>query len=234
MEHMDLFDIRSCWGNLTFDFVVGPSVGNLGAILCVWDINMFHKENSTVSDYFIAIMGKWLPNDKNLLIISVYAPQELSEKRMLWQYLVHVIEGGLVEVKDKKDKAQLLKNSLKKLAAIDSSLDKGDATSDALEDRLNTMNNLTNLERMKSLELAQKAKIKWSIKGDENSNFFHGIINKQCNNLAIRGIIIDGEWIEDPMTVKNEFLAHFRDRFGTPCKYCLTLDMNFPNKLSID
>nr|GFA28700.1 RNA-directed DNA polymerase, eukaryota [Tanacetum cinerariifolium] len=53
---------------------------------------MFHKENSTVSDYFIAIMGKWLPNDKNLLIISVYTPQELAEKKMLWQYLNHVID----------------------------------------------------------------------------------------------------------------------------------------------
>ncbi|GKB49447.1 RNA-directed DNA polymerase, eukaryota [Tanacetum coccineum] len=137
-------------------------------------------------------------------------------------------------VKDKKDKPQLLKNSLKKkLVVIDSSLYKGDATSDALEDRLNTMNNLTNLERMESLELAQKAKIKLSIEGDENSKKNHGIINKQCNNLAIRGIIVDGEWIEDPVTVKNEFLAHFRYRFGTPCKYRLTLDMNFPNKLSI-
>nr|GEX22109.1 hypothetical protein [Tanacetum cinerariifolium] len=52
-------------------------------ILCVWDTNMFQKENVTVSDYFIAIMGKWLPSDMNLLIISVYAPQELSEKWML-------------------------------------------------------------------------------------------------------------------------------------------------------
>nr|GFB87569.1 RNA-directed DNA polymerase, eukaryota [Tanacetum cinerariifolium] len=70
-----------------------PSVGNSRGILCVWDTNMFQKENVTVSDYFIAIMGKWLPSDRNLLIISVYAPQELSEKRMLWQYLNHIING---------------------------------------------------------------------------------------------------------------------------------------------
>ncbi|GJW34120.1 RNA-directed DNA polymerase, eukaryota, reverse transcriptase zinc-binding domain protein [Tanacetum coccineum] len=44
------------------------------------------------SDYFIAIMGKWLPNNKKLLIISVYAPQELAEKKMLWQYLNLVID----------------------------------------------------------------------------------------------------------------------------------------------
>nr|GFB76929.1 RNA-directed DNA polymerase, eukaryota [Tanacetum cinerariifolium] len=174
-------------------------------------------------------MGKWLPNDINYLIISVYAPQELSEKKMLWQYLVHVICGwngdviimsdfnevcieaerfgstfnargaaafnsfistcGLVElakklknlkekirswVKDKKEKAHVLKNSLKKkLADIDSVLDKGEATSDMLEDRLDAMNSLTKLEKMESIELAQKAKIKWSIEGDENSKYLH-------------------------------------------------------------
>ncbi|GJX93111.1 RNA-directed DNA polymerase, eukaryota, reverse transcriptase zinc-binding domain protein [Tanacetum coccineum] len=81
MEQVNLFHIKSCWGNLAFDFVVSPSVGNSGGILCVWDPKMFHKENSTVSDYFIAITGKWVPNDRNLLIISVYAPQELSGKK---------------------------------------------------------------------------------------------------------------------------------------------------------
>ncbi|GKD53595.1 RNA-directed DNA polymerase, eukaryota, partial [Tanacetum coccineum] len=93
MKHVNLLDIRSYWGNFTFNFVVDPSVGNYGGILCVWDPNMFHKENSTVSDYFIDTWGKWLPNDKNFIIISVYASQELSEKKMIWQYLVHVIGG---------------------------------------------------------------------------------------------------------------------------------------------
>ncbi|GJW43640.1 RNA-directed DNA polymerase, eukaryota [Tanacetum coccineum] len=92
MELVDLFSIRACWGNLTFDYVFSPSVGNSGGILCVWDSNMFHKENSSVSDYFVAIMGKWRPNNKNLLIISVYAPQDLAEKKMLWQYLNILID----------------------------------------------------------------------------------------------------------------------------------------------
>ncbi|GKC07018.1 RNA-directed DNA polymerase, eukaryota, partial [Tanacetum coccineum] len=69
------------------------SVGNSGGILCVWDTNMFHKENVTVSDYFIATIGKWLPSDRKLLVISVYAPQELSEKKLLWNYLNHLIDG---------------------------------------------------------------------------------------------------------------------------------------------
>ncbi|GJT68439.1 RNA-directed DNA polymerase, eukaryota [Tanacetum coccineum] len=64
-------------------------------------------------------------------------------------------------VKDKKDKALNHKKGLKNmLAEIDSSLDKGDATSDTLEELLNIMNKLTSLEKIESLELAQKAKIK--------------------------------------------------------------------------
>ncbi|GKD93758.1 RNA-directed DNA polymerase, eukaryota [Tanacetum coccineum] len=78
---VDLFNIKACWGNINFDYVVSPSMGNSGGILCVWDSNLFYKENSTVSDYFIAIMGNWLPDNKKLLVISVYAPQELAEKR---------------------------------------------------------------------------------------------------------------------------------------------------------
>ncbi|GJW71739.1 RNA-directed DNA polymerase, eukaryota [Tanacetum coccineum] len=348
MENVDLFDIRSCWGNLSFDYV-------------------------------------WT----ELLIISVYAPQELSEKKSLWQYLVHVIDGwngaviimgdfnevhtaderfgsifnnrgaaafnsfisagGLVEVslggysftwvhksatkmskldrflisedlmskcpnvssiildkflsdhrpillrelsldygplpfrffhhwfeidgfdsfvseawkginvddsndmlklakklkilkglirswvKDKKDKASILKNSLKKkIADIDALLDNEIVSPESMADRSNAMNDLINLEKIESIELAQKAKLKWSIEGDENSKIFHGCINKKRNNMAIRGVIVDGQWIEDPLQVKKEFLSHFKERFYLPSRNRLMLDMVFPNTLSSD
>ncbi|GJT00400.1 RNA-directed DNA polymerase, eukaryota, reverse transcriptase zinc-binding domain protein [Tanacetum coccineum] len=97
------------------------------------------------------------------------------------------------ELEGKKDKSIILKKELKnKLADIDSSLDKGNVTSETLDDRMTIMNNLNSLVKLESMELAQKAKVKWSIEGDENSNYYHGIINKQRNNLVIRGIIVDG------------------------------------------
>nr|GEX35624.1 peptidase C1A [Tanacetum cinerariifolium] len=64
-----------------------------GGILCVWDSRMFRKDNATISDYFVAIQGDWISNAKKLLIIFVYAPQEISEKRMLWSYLNHMIDS---------------------------------------------------------------------------------------------------------------------------------------------
>ncbi|GJZ45600.1 RNA-directed DNA polymerase, eukaryota, reverse transcriptase zinc-binding domain protein, partial [Tanacetum coccineum] len=44
------------------------------------------------------IEGEWVPNGKKLLIISVYAPQELTEKKMLWDYLTNVIDNWNGEV----------------------------------------------------------------------------------------------------------------------------------------
>nr|GEU49753.1 RNA-directed DNA polymerase, eukaryota [Tanacetum cinerariifolium] len=42
--------------------------------------------------------SKWIPNSKSLLIISVYAPQELSEKKVLWDYLHYKIKNWDSEV----------------------------------------------------------------------------------------------------------------------------------------
>nr|GEV09184.1 RNA-directed DNA polymerase, eukaryota [Tanacetum cinerariifolium] len=71
--------------------------------------------------------------------------------------------------------------------------------------------------------------------GDENSKYFHGILNKKQNQLAIRGILVDGDWIDDSVKVKKEFLTHFSDRFGSPCSSRLLLDdLNFSNQLTLE
>nr|GEZ60876.1 RNA-directed DNA polymerase, eukaryota [Tanacetum cinerariifolium] len=46
----------------------------------------------------------------------------------------------------------------------------------------------------------------WAIEGDENSKFFHGIINRKRANLSIKGFMVDGEWVDDLSRVKEEFL----------------------------
>ncbi|GKE04578.1 RNA-directed DNA polymerase, eukaryota, partial [Tanacetum coccineum] len=49
------------------------------------------------------------------------------------------------------------------------------------------------------LELSQKAKVRWAIEGNKNSKYFHGILNNKRSQLAICGILIDGDWIVDPI-----------------------------------
>ncbi|GJV04311.1 RNA-directed DNA polymerase, eukaryota, reverse transcriptase zinc-binding domain protein [Tanacetum coccineum] len=150
-----------------------------------------------------------------------------------------------VWVKGKQFSALNLKNDLKnKLSAIGSSIDKGKTSSVSLEERMAIMNNLISLEKIDSSELAQKANVKWSIEGDENSKFFHGIINKRQNNLAIRGIIatprkfhapfggvtiiVDGEWIDDTMSSKTNFFSLPSDLI-LPYADALFSSLDFPN-----
>lgn len=113
MESMDIFTVNKCWGNFGFDFVHSDSVGNSGGILCVWDINSFRKSGHPISDSFVLTRGVWMKNGKELLIVSVYAPHDLKEKLLLWEYLLHVthqwkgeviIMGDFNEVRFKYDR----------------------------------------------------------------------------------------------------------------------------------
>ncbi|GJW02192.1 RNA-directed DNA polymerase, eukaryota [Tanacetum coccineum] len=83
--------LRACWGNYTFDYAHSDSVGNSGGILCIWDPNSFQKDNVTVSDFFIIIRGTWLKSGVKILMVAVYAPHDLRDKKILWDYLEYII-----------------------------------------------------------------------------------------------------------------------------------------------
>nr|GEX29156.1 RNA-directed DNA polymerase, eukaryota [Tanacetum cinerariifolium] len=98
MEKIDIFSVRSCWGNSIFEHLHSNSMGNSRGILCVWDPNAFRKYNHTISDYFVIIRGVWLKNGIDLTIIAVYAPHDPRDKFMLWEYLGHVVNQWHGEV----------------------------------------------------------------------------------------------------------------------------------------
>ncbi|GJT33115.1 RNA-directed DNA polymerase, eukaryota [Tanacetum coccineum] len=61
-----------------------------------------------------------------------------------------------------------------------------------------------------------KSKSGWAVEGDENSKFFHGMLNKKRSLLNVRGVLVDGIWVDNPHEVKNEFFEHFSSRFQHP------------------
>ncbi|GKA99799.1 RNA-directed DNA polymerase, eukaryota, partial [Tanacetum coccineum] len=389
MESIDLLSVRSCWGNLTFDYVHSDSVGNSGGILCMWDPNSFCKSSFTRSDYFVIIRGLWLKSGIELMIVVVYAPQEASEKRMLWDYLTHVSDqwdgeivmmGDFNEVRYKSErfgsnfkahdadifnsfihnaglnevhlggsaftwchksatkmskldrflvsenllhscpninaisldryisdhrpillreaifdygpipfrfynywlevdgfdklvrdawndapgnKKNAIRNFMYKLKytkekirgwlstyrlnsrgalsklkedlrMFDEAIDKGNSPVEMVHKRLETLNKIQQVNNTHMSEAAQKAKIKWVVEGDENTKFFHGMLNKKRSQMSIRGIMVNGTWIDDPVKVKHEFLDHFRNRFDKPLENRARIDICFPNVLSND
>nr|GEV37523.1 hypothetical protein [Tanacetum cinerariifolium] len=255
-----------------------------------------------------SIIGTWVPSSTKLLIISIYAPQELSVKKMLWDYFHHLINSwdgecvilgdfnevrfeherhgivfnlnganvfnnfitmaGLVDLPlegysftwsrkfaskmskldrflitdgfDKlveitwKNAACMETNAIvklkKKLQALKTSI-KQWCNEEVISERSKLLKDLFDLNSSTTLDLAQKAKIYWAIEGDENSKYFHGIINKKRSLLAIRGVLIDGE-IDDPFCVKNEFLKHFSNLFAAPLTHKLFFQAQFLNRVT--
>nr|GEW15059.1 RNA-directed DNA polymerase, eukaryota [Tanacetum cinerariifolium] len=118
------------------------------------------------------------------------------------------------------------------LRVLDEDVDKGQGSDSIANKRVETLNNICRLEDLHSMDKAQKAKVKWAIEGDENSRFFHGMLNKKRNQTSIRGIMVDGVWIEQPRDVKREFFSHFRDRFAKSPDQRILINMEFPNSIS--
>ncbi|GJR01950.1 RNA-directed DNA polymerase, eukaryota [Tanacetum coccineum] len=123
-----------------------------------------------------------------------------------------------------------MKRTLKSdLADLDWIINKGCGDVEIVNKRVNIVRSLQELGNLQSLEAAQKSKIKWAIEGDENSKYYHGILNKKRSQLAIHGILVDGNWIDSPHLVKREIMSHFKNRFDHPQDSRIQLDLSFPN-----
>nr|GEV24117.1 RNA-directed DNA polymerase, eukaryota, reverse transcriptase zinc-binding domain protein [Tanacetum cinerariifolium] len=343
------YNMEGCKNN------IGEIISSQGSVRreLRWDsLRLGRKINSTISDYLIIIQGEWIPSGKKILIISIYAPRELREKKLLWEYLILAINnwkgevviigdfnevrspnerygyvfnlqgadafnrfissagskeipiGGYrflsdhkpilmresdhdydptlfrfyhfwfemdgfdnfveqswknaptcdpnamvkfskklrylkqrihIWIKENKLKSNCAKQRLKEdLAHVDVLIDNEEGNSDIFFKRKDLFKSLQDLEKLHSLELAQKTKIKWAIEGDENSKYYHEVLNKNRNQLNIRGVLIDEEWVESPPLIKSEFLSYFTNRFDRPPDYQLHVTTEFPRKLSPD
>nr|GEV51571.1 ribonuclease H-like domain-containing protein [Tanacetum cinerariifolium] len=256
MEYVDLLTLRSLWRNYAFEYAISPSLGNSSGILCVWESSMFVKENVSISDSFLAITGTWVSTATRLLIISMYVPQELVEKRLLWEYLCHIkgrwdgeciILGDFNEVRIEDERFAICldrhlsghrpillkkvhsdygaipfhmfnswfqmdgfdKMTRNKLIEINRVLDQGGTNTNILKQRMELVKSLNDLESLEAMDITQKANVRWSIEGDENTKFFH-------------------------MQVKHAFFSHFADQFNKSKLFQLHLEAQFPNVLFMD
>ncbi|GJV32584.1 RNA-directed DNA polymerase, eukaryota [Tanacetum coccineum] len=161
-------------------------------------------------------------SDSNAMVRFKKKLQDLKSIIRLW-------------VKDKKFHLHNAKNSLQNdLISIDKDLERGNVSDDILLNRMDLNRRLQDIKLLEVKDLVQKSKIKWAIEGDENSKFFHGIINKKRSQLSIRGVFVEGTWCTDPSIVKEAFKNHFEVRFQQPCHDRLKLNAPFHNRLSSD
>nr|GFB61633.1 RNA-directed DNA polymerase, eukaryota [Tanacetum cinerariifolium] len=121
-----------------------------------------------------------------------------------------------------------------KLSDIDKIIDQGGNNEVILNDRSILLKELHDIISLDLEEMAQKAKVCWAIEGDENSKYFYGILNNKRSHLAIRGVLVNGDWIVKPNDVKNEFLNHLSSQFDRPLSHRICLADVFNNQLSVE
>ncbi|GJT08236.1 RNA-directed DNA polymerase, eukaryota [Tanacetum coccineum] len=241
LDRMDLFSNKALWGNLSFDYVFSLSVGFSGGILCVWDLNLFIKDSSTISDYSVAIralcLDKHLSYHRPILMREMNVDYGLTPFRLFHSWFNKKALKTSIKQWIKEDKLHL--SSAKEfiqnhLYNLDKSLDQGSCNDGLVNERSNLLKELQDLNSCASLDMIQKAKIRWAIEGNENTKYFHRIINKKRSQMAIRGVLVDGDWIVEPSNVKKEILNHFSNRFADPTSPRLILESQFPNTLYLD
>nr|GEW95783.1 RNA-directed DNA polymerase, eukaryota, reverse transcriptase zinc-binding domain protein [Tanacetum cinerariifolium] len=148
-------------------------------------------------------------------------------------YKMKFLKKCIREWNGKRQSNKCKKWALKKdLHDLEIVIDQGNATDDILYKRMEIIKDIQEAEKVDNLEAAQKAKIKWAIDGDENTKFYHGILNKKRNQLSIRRVLKDGMWIDNPVVVKKEFLEHFSTRFQPPRHIRPVINIDFPCTIS--
>ncbi|GKA71461.1 RNA-directed DNA polymerase, eukaryota, partial [Tanacetum coccineum] len=103
--------------------------------------------------------------------------------------------------------------ALEELSSIEKKIDEGSASPSDSENRLNLLHELEIIDKFASMDLIQKARVKWDIEGDENTKFFIGLINQKRRNQMINGIMVDGNWITDPSLIKDAFFQFYKVKF---------------------
>nr|GFB02940.1 RNA-directed DNA polymerase, eukaryota [Tanacetum cinerariifolium] len=155
----------------------------------------------------------------NDMLNLMYKLKNLKKKMRGWNSVRQSFKNSKIMLKSK-------------LADVELVIDEGNASEEIIYKRLEIVNSINELEKQQAMETTQKTKIKWAIKGDENSKYYHGILIKKRNNLAIRRVFEAGKWIKNPDLVKKEFLSHFKNRFGRPNKTRHVLVTEFPCQLN--
>ncbi|XP_022003858.1 uncharacterized protein LOC110901312 [Helianthus annuus] len=107
---------------------------------------------------------------------------------------------------EKKNRIQHLENLADERALGD----------EELSERADYINVVLGLDRRKQMDARQKSRARWAIEGDENSAYYHNIINSNISNNRVNGLVIDGVWVTSPVEIKENFLEFFSNQFVEP------------------
>ncbi|GJW58701.1 RNA-directed DNA polymerase, eukaryota, reverse transcriptase zinc-binding domain protein [Tanacetum coccineum] len=102
---------------------------------------------------------------------------------------------------------------MKDLRILYDKIDAGLALSDDRDARIKLLQEANILANFEAVDTIQKARVKWDVKSNENTKFFHCLIKKKRRTQSINGIMHEGVWITNPIQIKEAFLNFFIEKF---------------------
>ncbi|GKB48277.1 RNA-directed DNA polymerase, eukaryota [Tanacetum coccineum] len=90
----------------------------------------------------------------------------------------------------------------------------GSHTQNLATQRMDILKNIASIEKLESLDLAQKSRRHWCAHGENNTKFFHATLKRKHKKFVVSGVMSNGMWIMNPTQVKNTFLDFFSSKFN--------------------
>ncbi|PWA95558.1 RNA-directed DNA polymerase, eukaryota, Reverse transcriptase zinc-binding domain protein [Artemisia annua] len=113
MTRLEVFRLKTMWGNYSFDFTCSLARGRSGGLISIWDPNLFVKESIWCDEAFIIVKGRWKNSGGDCYMINIYGPHDPVAKVSLWNKIrefmqshmgKYVLFGDMNEVRNEHER----------------------------------------------------------------------------------------------------------------------------------
>ncbi|KAJ0641962.1 putative RNA-directed DNA polymerase [Helianthus annuus] len=132
----------------------------------------------------------------------------------------------------RSDMDKMYNEKIKRLEDLELLAEQRSLDHSELEERMDCKSCILETDKLKAMDMQQKSRVRWAKEGDENTKYFHGVVNANTSNNRIHGLHIDGVWVASPPLVKDHIFTYFAEKFEEPLNSRPLLECPFLNKVS--
>nr|KYP37647.1 Putative ribonuclease H protein At1g65750 family [Cajanus cajan] len=90
METINTLMIQTIWGDSEDEYVEAPAVQAVGGMVCSWSKECFRLGRVFRGVGYLGVQGVWKQGDISIVIVNVYLPCDLTEKRNMWNEIKEI------------------------------------------------------------------------------------------------------------------------------------------------
>ncbi|KAM0042735.1 putative RNA-directed DNA polymerase [Helianthus debilis subsp. tardiflorus] len=192
---------------------------------------------NTWPEAFVRVLPRRYSDHNPLLMVVTAAMEEFSFEGPADLNLIHKLRFLRNKIKAWRDESRGKEDEIEERArqefeSLEVEAEFRDLTEDEEWVRLECKKKILEAECNKAKDLKQRARVKWAMDGDDNTKFFHGLINKRKSTNSIPGLFDNNGWVSNPKRVKRMAFNFFRDKFWEEFPVRPDLICSFENKVS--